>query len=136
RLDHHRARRRGLPEAVYAPGKTPAECAAIVTELLEHGTGPVLLTRADATQTAAALTANPSGTAYGATVVWRPVERRRPERVLLVTAGTADATVADECAAVLGAHGFAPARLRDVGVARLHRLLPPVHAVAAAPPPP
>ena len=51
RIDHHRALRQGLPEAVYAPGKTPTECAAIVTELLEHGSGPVLLTRADAAST-------------------------------------------------------------------------------------
>ena len=132
RIDHHRALRQGLPEAVYAPGKTPAECAAIVTELLEHGTGPVLLTRAEGAQTEAALAANPSGTAHGTTIVWRPVERRRPEQVLIVTAGTADATVADECAVVLGAHGFAPSRLRDVGVAGLHRLLPHVDDVAAA----
>ena len=132
RIDHHRALRQGLPEAVYAPGKTPEECAAIVSELLEHGTGPVLLTRADAAQAEAALAANPAGTAHGPTLVWRPAERRRPERVLVVTAGTADAPVADECAAVLGAHGFAPARLRDVGVAGLHRLLPHVDDVAAA----
>ena len=132
RIDHHRALRQGLPEAVYAPGKTPEECAAIVRELLEHGTGPVLLTRADALQAEAALMANPSGTAHGSTVVWRPVARRRPERVLIVTAGTADATVADECASVLGAFGFAPARLRDVGVAGLHRLLPHVDDVALA----
>src|SRR5262249_61482290 len=125
RLDHHRARRRGLPEAVYAPGKTPAECAAIVTELLEHGTGPVLLTRADAGQTVAALTANPSGTAYGATVVWRPVERRRPERILIVTAGAADAPGADEGAAGPGAPGFPPARPPGARGAALDRFLPP-----------
>ncbi len=32
----------------------------------------------------------------------------RAERIVVVTAGTADLPVADECAAVLGAHGFAP----------------------------
>jgi len=30
RVDHHRALRQGLPEAVYAPGKTPEQVAAIV----------------------------------------------------------------------------------------------------------
>jgi hypothetical protein len=60
------------------------------------------------------------------------VERRRPERVLIATAGTADAMVADECASVLRAYGFAPARLREVGVAGLHRLLPHVDDVAVA----
>ena len=34
RVDHHRALRQGLPEAVYGPGKTADQCAAIVGELL------------------------------------------------------------------------------------------------------
>ena len=34
RIDHHRALRQGLPEAVYGPGKTPEQCAGIVDELL------------------------------------------------------------------------------------------------------
>ena len=38
----------GLAEAVYGPGKTPEQCAAIVGELLAGagGSAPVLLTRA------------------------------------------------------------------------------------------
>ena len=47
----------------------------------------------------------------------------RPERVSVVTAGTADLPVADECAATLVAQGLAPRRLADVGVAGIHRLL-------------
>ena len=34
RVDHHRDLRQGMPEAVYGPGKTPEQCAAIVEELL------------------------------------------------------------------------------------------------------
>jgi pyridinium-3,5-biscarboxylic acid mononucleotide synthase len=132
RIDHHRALRQGFPEAVYAPGKTPEECAGIVTELLTHGTGPVLLTRAAPDQAEAALRANPIGRAHGRTLVWRPAERRRPERIVIATAGTADADVADECAAVLSAYGFEPARLTDVGVAGLHRVLPHVDELAGA----
>ncbi len=63
KVDHHRVLRQGLPEAVYGPGKTPEQCAAIVTELLaEPGGGPVLLTRAGPEQAAAALGANPGAT--------------------------------------------------------------------------
>ena len=51
---------------------------------------------------------------------------------MIVTAGTADAPVADECAAVLTAYGFAPRRIVDAGVAGLHRLLPHVDELAAA----
>ena len=47
RVDHHRALRQGMPEAIYAPGKTPEQCAGIVSELLnDPAGGPVLLTRA------------------------------------------------------------------------------------------
>jgi NCAIR mutase (PurE)-related protein len=34
KVDHHRALRQGFPEAVYGPGKTAAQCSAIVGELL------------------------------------------------------------------------------------------------------
>ncbi len=123
RVDHHRELRQGLAEAVYAPGKTPAQCAAIVAELLtQPGQAPVLLTRADAEQAAAALAANPGGRRHGSTIVWRPAPAR-PEHVAVVTAGTADLPVADECGVVLDAHGLEPLRINDVGVAGIHRVL-------------
>src|SRR5437016_13931172 len=77
RVDHHRMLRQGLPEAVYGPGKTPEQCAAIVAELLaEPGGGPVLLTRATDEQADAALTTNPGGLRVGTTVAWRPALER------------------------------------------------------------
>jgi NCAIR mutase (PurE)-related protein len=129
KVDHHRALRQRMPEAVYGPGKTPAQCTAIVGELLAHGTGPVLLTRADGAQRDAALAAHPGGLITGATVAWRPAAPR-PARVAVLTAGTADGAVADECDATLGAHGVAAQRVHDVGVAGLHRLLASLDAVA------
>src|SRR5437016_4835834 len=96
RVDHHRALRQGRAEAVYGPGKTPAQCAAIVTELLRDGDSPVLLTRASSDQITAVTAANSGAVVRGTTVVWRPAAPR-PERVLLATAGTADLPVAEEC---------------------------------------
>ena len=123
RVDHHRQLRQGLPEAVYAPGKSPEQCAAIVAELLaEDDLGPVLLTRADETQAAAATGRNPGAVTTGATLTWRP-RPPRPGRVLLVTAGTADLPVADECRSTLTALGLRPELVADVGVAGVHRLL-------------
>lgn len=131
RVDHHRALRQGMPEAIYAPGKAPQHCAAIVAELLEHGTGPVLLTRADDTQAAAALERNPGGVRTGRTLVWRPADTR-PGGILVITAGTADLPVAEECVTTLRALGFGPQLLADCGVAGLHRLLATADEVAAA----
>lgn len=134
RVDHHRTLRTGLPEAVYAPGKTSAQCAGLVGELLSVEGGPVLLTRADAAQADAALTAHPGGEVTGdrhRLLAWRPAPAR-PERVTVVSAGTADLPVADECAATLTALGWPPRRLTDVGVAGVHRLLADADAVAEA----
>ncbi len=104
RVDHHRALRQGRPEAVYGPGKAPEHAAAIVGELLDAGASPVVLTRATAAQAEAALAANPGGEQHGTTLVWHPAAPR-PERVVVCTAGTADLPVAEECVAVLEAHG-------------------------------
>ncbi len=136
RVDHHRALRQRAGEAVYAPGKTPQQCAEIVAELLaEPGSTPVLLTRADDDQVSASLELAPHGsvTASGAhaTVCWRPAPERSG-RVVVVTAGTADLPVAGECRAVLAAFGFRPALVADCGVAGVHRLLASVDEVADA----
>ncbi len=132
RVDHHRALRQAVPEAVYAPGKTPEQCAAIVEELLsEPGGGPVVLTRADPQQAAAALQRNPEGTKRGCTLSWRHAPER-PGRILVVTAGTADLPVAEECEATLVAHGFCPHLVADCGVAGVHRLLAMADDLAAS----
>ncbi|HUY23529.1 MAG TPA: nickel pincer cofactor biosynthesis protein LarB [Acidimicrobiales bacterium] len=136
RVDHHRALRQRACEAVYGPGKTPEQCARIVAELLaEPADSPVLLTRADPAQVAAALEASPGGevTTPGtlATVCWRPAPRRTG-RVMVITAGTADLPVAEECTAVLRAFGFAPALVTDCGVAGVHRVLASVDELADA----
>ena len=140
RIDHHRQLRQGLPEAVYGPGKTPEQCAAIVVELLTGSNGPVLLSRASPEQLDAALSAaHDAGieaseithAAALATVVWRRAPER-PGRILILTAGTADLAVAEECACVLRALGFAPTLLADCGVAGVHRLLGSIDEVADA----
>ncbi|HLI00648.1 MAG TPA: nickel pincer cofactor biosynthesis protein LarB [Acidimicrobiales bacterium] len=131
-VDHHRTLRQGSPEAVYGPGKTAEQCAGIVAELLSApGNDPVILSRADAEQIEAATQANPGGLVTASTVVWRPAPRRA-DRVLVVTAGTADLPVADECAATLEAFGFVPGRITDVGVAGIHRLLARLDEIQAA----
>jgi NCAIR mutase (PurE)-related protein len=123
KVDHHRPLRQGLPEAVYGPGKTAAQCAGIVGELLaEPSGGPVVLTRATAEQAKAAQKAHPGAVQTGSTLVWRAAPPRT-ERVVIVTAGTADLPVADECIATLAAFGFKPSLLADCGVAGVHRLL-------------
>ena len=136
-VDHHRSLRQGLPEAVYGPGKSAAQCVGIVGELLAGRDaspgqgGPVVLSRATDDQIAAVLASHPAGVVTGTTVVWRPAALR-PEAVVVVTAGTADLGVATECQATLRAFGFGAALVADAGVAGLHRLLAHVELLQAA----
>src|SRR5690606_26367430 len=53
RVDHARPLRTGEPEVVYAAGKTPAQVAAVMRDLLAAGAVPVLATRATAAHAAA-----------------------------------------------------------------------------------
>src|SRR6476661_9034572 len=46
KVDHHRALRQGMPEVIFAMGKTPEQVAAIAGRLLENAPN-VLITRAD-----------------------------------------------------------------------------------------
>jgi NCAIR mutase (PurE)-related protein len=131
-VDHHRTLRQGVPEAVYGPGKTPAQCVRIVGELLEHGSGPVLLTRASNDQVAAVLERHGPAEHRGSCLLWRRPTSTSPAQVLVVTAGTADSFVADEAAVTLAAYGYDADVLHDVGVAGLHRLLAHLDRVTGA----
>lgn len=134
RVDHHRALRQGMAEAVYAPGKSVVQCSEIVAELLSRpGIDPVLLTRADDDRAEATQVRNPGGVRTGSTVAWRSRPAgEKVQQVVLVTGGTSDLAVADECGAVLRAHGFVPLRVNDVGVAGLHRLVDSLDDLASA----
>src|SRR5437868_8222998 len=46
KIDHHRALRHGMPEVIFAKGKTPEQVAIIAERLLENSRN-VLITRAD-----------------------------------------------------------------------------------------
>ena len=103
RIDHHRALRQGLPEAVYGPGKSPEQCVAIVKELLDHGSGAVVLTRVSNEQRTALNNAHPGAVELGGVMTWRLPETNAERVVAVVSAGTADTPVADECQATLQA---------------------------------
>jgi NCAIR mutase (PurE)-related protein len=131
-VDHHRALRQGAPEAVYGPGKSAEQCVRIIDELLTHGSGPVLLTRASDEQLKAVVAAHGDAEQLGGCALWRRPAARTDVRVLVVTAGTADVPVADETAITLAAHGLEADRLHDIGVAGLHRLLAHIDRVTSA----
>ncbi|HZC73883.1 MAG TPA: nickel pincer cofactor biosynthesis protein LarB [Jatrophihabitans sp.] len=141
-LDHGRRARTGIAEAVYAPGKSPSQCADAVAGLLAgRDAGPVVLTRANPAQADTVLARNPGGvrTAIGedatgaplSTVTWAAV-LGTDRTALVLTAGTADLPVAREAQAVLEAYGHRTQLVADAGVAGLHRALAQRERLAAA----
>ena len=132
-LDLHRELRQGVPESVYAPGKSAAHCVAIVGELLSSSAGPVVLSRASEEQVNAVIAVHAGARVTGGTVVWRPAPPRDRDPVLVITAGTADLPVAEECRATLDAFGMSSRLMADVGVAGIHRLLSRAAEVQRAP---
>lgn len=125
RLDHHRSLRNGFPEVVFGQGKTPEQIVAIA-ERLAAANDAVLVTRLDA-DAAARLVAAVPGFEYhplARVAVRRAATEPRGEgTVLVVSAGTADLSVAEEAAISAEAMRNRVDRLYDVGVSGLHRVL-------------
>lgn len=125
RVDHHRSLRSGLPEVIFAAGKTTEQVLAIFSSLAVDGVD-VLATRVEEA-TAAALKARfPSATHNSAarTVALRQTTPMAGAgRIAVVCAGTSDIPVAEEAAVSAETFGAQVVRLFDVGVAGLHRLL-------------
>ncbi|MBI4571668.1 MAG: nickel pincer cofactor biosynthesis protein LarB [Chloroflexi bacterium] len=124
KIDHHRALRDALPEVVLGEGKTPEQTAEIARRLAAR-TGRLLVTRAGRATADAVRAALPDVT-YHETARCLTLERRPDPRqpgVTVLCGGTADLPVAEEAAVTAEIMGSAVARVHDVGVAGIHRLL-------------
>jgi len=125
RIDHHRVLRSGLPEVIYAAGKTPAQTAEIFTRMVAAGSD-VLATRVDESTADAVLSVVPSATYHPqarALSLRQSSASEMTGHVAVVCAGTSDLTVAEEAAITAELFGSRVTRLYDVGVAGIHRLL-------------
>jgi NCAIR mutase (PurE)-related protein len=129
RVDHHRSLRTGLPEVIFAAGKTPRQTVEIFSSLAADGVD-VLATRVDEATAQAVLALHPAAThsAIARTVSLRPsnASGEPPQlrgHIAVVCAGTSDLPVAEEAAVTAETFGTRVTRLYDVGVAGLHRLL-------------
>jgi pyridinium-3,5-biscarboxylic acid mononucleotide synthase len=126
-IDHLRPLTQGHEEVILCQGKT-AEQVAVIAERLVAASGSFLATRADASQRAALAARFPRAEVaeLGRTVYLPPEPEPEPTgrgTILIVTAGTSDLPVADEAAVTARALRNRVARLTDVGVAGIHRIL-------------
>jgi pyridinium-3,5-biscarboxylic acid mononucleotide synthase len=125
KVDHHRALRRGFPEAIFGAGKTPDQVVAIVDRIVARGQN-VMVTRTTS-EVYRLLAERHEGARFHeaarcvTVLVAPPVSL--PGKAAIVCAGTSDVPVAEEAAVTAEFHGAKVDRIHDVGVAGLHRLL-------------
>lgn len=125
RIDHHRGLRLGLPEVIYAAGKTPEQVAEIFARMAAAG-GSVLATRADV-EAYEAVSARVPQAIYHETARIIGLNRTTPAEdagpIAVICAGTSDLPVAEEAAVTAEYLGVQVKRIADAGVAGLHRIL-------------
>jgi pyridinium-3,5-biscarboxylic acid mononucleotide synthase len=150
KLDHHRALRQGIPEVIFAQGKTPQQVAGIFSRLAAHN-GNVLATRATEAQYAAVVaefavmhdaSSKNARLKKSALPEYRPLsraivlhrDRKRYAKgvITVVSAGTSDIPVAEEAVVTAELMGNEVQHIYDVGVAGIHRLLAHRRALAKA----
>ncbi len=125
KIDHHRALRHGMPEVIFAKGKTPEQVALIAEKLFETGRN-LLITRADATTAARVRESIPEAEYFplsGAMRVWGDRTMRGKGKIAVVCAGTSDIFVAEEAQVTAEVMGNEVYAIHDVGVAGIHRLM-------------
>jgi pyridinium-3,5-biscarboxylic acid mononucleotide synthase len=137
RLDLSRAARKGVPEVVYAAGKTIEQLVAIAARFVQHG--PVVLcSRVTPEQSAALTTVEGAEVEYDERSSVATVRRAGAVpaatrgAVGVLAAGTSDLGAAGEAVAMCRAMDVLVVSGFDVGVAGLHRLSAPLEEMRAA----
>jgi len=126
KVDHHRRLRRGFPEVIYSPGKTPQQVVAIAKRL-RASNSLALATFVDA-EAYCALCEEFDDVSYDedaqiACIGQMPEPDDTIPPLVVLSAGTSDISVARQATLIANASGCPVEEIFDVGVAGLHRLL-------------
>jgi NCAIR mutase (PurE)-related protein len=125
KVDHHRELRHGMPEVVFAKGKTADQVFGIAERIVANSQN-VLITRADRA-CADYVTARMPDAEYlplsGAIRFWRDRTIRGKGTIAVVCAGTSDMPVAEEAQVTAELMGNRVDTIHDIGVAGIHRLM-------------
>lgn len=122
KVDHHRHLRQGIPEVIFAKGKTTDEIREIAMAMYKRSRR-FLITKAnrdiyDAIGLDKAVYHQASGI-----ISVGGESKKKKGRVLIVSAGTSDIPVAEEAAVTATFLGSDAETIYDIGVAGIHRLL-------------
>ncbi len=125
KVDHHRALRHGIPEVVFAKGKTSEQVVAIAECLLQNAQN-VLITRADRECADLVSSRLPEAEYFplsGAIRFWRDRTIRGRGKIAVLCAGTSDMPVAEEAQVTAELMGNQVETIHDIGVAGILRLI-------------
>lgn len=126
KLDHHRALRTGIPEVIFAPGKTEKQIITIFERFYKSGSD-ILITRVDK-RVFDKIRHHHKKAKYNPTariiyLLQKPKLVSSSKIIAVISAGTSDIGVAEEASVTIETFGGKVERLYDVGVAGIHRLL-------------
>jgi len=133
RLDVGRESRKGIPEVILAEGKTPEDLVEIALKMLKKS-GRAIISRVTKEQICAIKKALPKDVNLQinskARIVTIKMKNLRVEKtggkIGILTAGTSDIPIAEEARIIAEEMGCEVITAYDVGVAGVHRLLPPL----------
>ena len=121
KVDHHRYLRQGVPEVIFASGKTKEQVISIAKAMYKKSKGFLITKAAKDVYNTLKIRGAVFHPASGIISIGR--EKKKTGNVLILTAGTSDIPVAEEAAVTASFLGSRVNALYDVGVAGLHRLM-------------
>lgn len=137
KLDFHRPLRKGFPEVIFCPGKTPPQVATIFKALsAKHDT--VIATKAERSvyEHLAKVCQEAKYYEQARLIVLQKRKQKKTagakNEICVLTAGTADIPVAEEAAVTCEVMGCGVTRIYDVGVAGIHRLMDKMKIITKA----
>jgi NCAIR mutase (PurE)-related protein len=121
KIDHHRHLRQGVPEVVFASGKTKEQVVEIAKAMYKRGKKFLISRASEDIHRALRIKKAVFHAASGMISVGNEIGGKGD--ILVMTAGTSDIPVAEEAAVTASFLGSRVNTVYDVGVAGLHRLM-------------
>jgi len=134
KIDLSRKHRTGIPEIIFAGGKTPEQVEKIVLRMFQQGED-ILATRVTPEMYEIIRKSLPAVVYHplSKTLVYQPVKPEVKEgSICVITAGTSDIPVAEEAVVTAEFLGNKVVPIYDVGVAGIHRLFHRIDAIREA----
>jgi len=138
KIDIGREHRRGIPEVILAEGKTPEDLAEITVKMLKKS-GRAIISRVTKEQIHTIKDALPKDAdveihSKARIIIVRMGDLKVEKtggKIGILTAGTSDIQVAEEARIIAEEMGCEVITAYDVGVAGIHRLIPPLKEMIA-----